>query len=394
MCYNISLPTNNRFLSSGRPILSRFERLIVIMTVIETSLVSAETKPPRKKRTPVSSDYTALAAQVRNSGLMKKRQGYYWTKFALLMAATAGVWVAFAFIGQSWWQLVLAAVISILATQFAFLAHDAGHKQIFESWKWNEWSSLVIANLVGGLSSGWWLIKHSAHHNTPNQKERDPDIGGGVVAFTPEASKKRGKLGQFLARHQGWFFYPLLMLEGLNLHVQSILLLVSREKRDKRWVELSFIGVRLGGYIAILYVFLSPGLATAFLAVQLAVFGVYMGAAFAPNHIGMPLVPKDSKVDFLRRQVLMSRNIKGGKFMSFLMGGLNHQIEHHLFPSMPRPNLHKVRNMVKPYCEEKNIKYTEERLFPTYAYIGRYLNQVGLAGHKDTFACPLVATYR
>jgi hypothetical protein len=75
----------------------------------------------------------------------------------------------------------------------------------------------------------------------------------------------------------------------------------------------------------------------AFLAVEVAAFGLYLGSSFAPNHIGMPLVSPKLKLDFLRRQVLMSRNISGGRFMSILMGGLNDQIEHHLFPSMGPP---------------------------------------------------------
>ena len=58
--------------------------------------------------------------------------------------------------------------------------------------------------------------------------------------------------------------------------------------------------------------------------------------------------PKDARVDFLRRQVLMSRNIIGNRFTTFLMGGLNYQIEHHLFPSMPRPNLRRAQRIIQP----------------------------------------------
>jgi hypothetical protein len=77
---------------------------------------------------------------------------------------------------------------------------------------------------------------------------------------------------------------------------------------------------------------LPAGTAAAFVGVQLAVFGVLLGGAFAPNHIGMPIVLAGLKVDFLRRQVLMSRNISGGRITGYAMGGLNYQIEHHLFP--------------------------------------------------------------
>jgi hypothetical protein len=67
-----------------------------------------------------------------------------------------------------------------------------------------------------------------------------------------------------------------------------------------------------------------PGKAAAFLAVELAVFGFYVGSAFAPNHIGMPLGSPKLKLDLLRRQVPMSRNVRGGRLMSMLLGGLNY----------------------------------------------------------------------
>ena len=125
---------------------------------------------------------------------------------------------------------------------------------------------------------------------------------------------------------------------------------------------------------------------------QLAVFGVYMGASFAPNHKGMPIIPKDSKVDFLSRQVLTSRNIKGTG-MNTLMGGLNYQIEHHLFPNMPRPNLARASEIVKAYCAEHKIPYTETTLTQSYGIVVRYLNEVGLSA-RDPFDCPMTAQRR
>jgi len=123
------------------------------------------------------------------------------------------------------------------------------------------------------------------------------------------------------------------------------------------------------------------------------VFGLYMGLSFAPNHVGMPIVPPDVKIDFLRRQVLMSRNISGGRLMDTFMGGLNKQVEHHLFPSMARPNLRKVAPLVRKHCEELGIRYTETTLAQSFRTIFHYLNRVGRGG-LDVWACPLAAQYR
>jgi len=122
--------------------------------------------------------------------------------------------------------------------------------------------------------------------------------------------------------------------------------------------------------------------------VELGLFGMYMGASFAPNHKGMPLVPATVKLDFLRRQVLMSRNIRGGRFVDVFMGGLNYQVEHHLFPSMPRPHLRAAAPLVRAHCESLGVAYTETTLIASYAIVLRYIDRVGLGEH-DPFVCPL-----
>jgi fatty acid desaturase len=150
---------------------------------------------------------------------------------------------------------------------------------------------------------------------------------------------------------------------------------------------------RLVGYVAFLLVLLPPGKAAAFLAVQLAVFGLLLGGSFAPNHTGMPIVPQNMKIDFLQRQVLMSRNVKGNFVVDAVMGGLNYQIEHHLFPSMPRPNLKLVSPMVRDHCRTHEIPYAELGLFASYGVVIDYLNNVGLRA-RGPFDCPLAMQLR
>jgi fatty acid desaturase len=127
---------------------------------------------------------------------------------------------------------------------------------------------------------------------------------------------------------------------------------------------------------------------------QMMIFGFFMGAAFAPNHKGMPLVPKDAKLDFFSRQVLTSRNIRGSWLKDNLMGGLNYQVEHHLFPSMARPYLRKAHEIVGEYCRANDITLVEMNLISSYAVIIRYLSKVGLSNNTDPFVCPMVATLR
>jgi len=219
-----------------------------------------------------------------------------------------------------------------------------------------------------------------------------------TVSFLPESAATRTGIMAALTRVQGWAFFPLLLLEGVNLHITSIRSLVGREapkdgRTRERVLELAVLAVRLSVYVFVVLWFLPLGLGFAFLGVQLAVFGVYMGASFAPNHKGMKIIPADSKIDFLSKQVLTSRNILGGRWMSLLMGGLNFQIEHHLFPSMPRPHLVRAREIVRDHCRTHGVPYTETTLVNSYRIVVRYLNEVGLAA-RDPFDCPMVRQFR
>ncbi len=326
--------------------------------------------------------------------MMRRRYGYYWTKMIGAVVVVATWATVFVLIGDSWWQLISAGVLAVIMTQIAFLGHDAAHRQIFTSGRWNDWVSLVIANLLVGISYGWWRNKHTRHHANPNKDGADPDIEAAFVAFTPErANRHTNRLLRWLVAHQGWYFFPMLMLEGAALHWDGVRRVLGRGRVERRWVEISFLGLRFASVVGLAFWVLSPGKAIAFLAVQLAVFGFYMGFSFAPNHIGMPLVSPKLKLDFLRRQVLMSRNITGGPLMSVFMGGLNFQVEHHLFPSMARPHLRKIQPLVAAYCADQGVPYTQTSLWSAYRSIIGYLNTVGLKG-KDPFLCPLVAQRR
>ena len=338
-----------------------------------------------------ASEFTELARLIQESGLMRRRYGYYWAKLIAVPVAYAIAIAAFIWIGDTWWQLIVAVGFAVLFTQTAFLGHDAAHRQIFRSGRWNDWTCLVVGNFFVGMSYGWWQHKHTRHHANPNKIGTDPDIELPVISFTPEqATRRRNAVTGWLVAHQGVFFFPVLLLEGLSLHASSVHRVFAREPVKHRWVEISFLTLRLGGYLALVFLVLSPGVAAAFLGVQLGLFGFYMGASFAPNHKGMPLVPANLKLDFLTRQAMMSRNIRGRRWIDTAMGGLNWQVEHHLFPSMPRPHLRRAAPIISGYLRDHDVPYVQVGLFESYGIVLRYINRVGL-GERDPFDCPLVA---
>jgi fatty acid desaturase len=328
--------------------------------------------PPRRG----PSDYAELSARVRAAGLLERRPGYYVAKFAVTLAAFGAGWTAFVLIGASWWQLVTAAVLGVLSTQVAFLGHDVGHKQVARTNRVSYPMGLLLGNLSVGLSFGWWLDKHNRHHAHPNHAELDPDVEpAGPLVFLPGQDSGRRGLLAWATRHQALLFFPILMLEGLNLHVASIQALRDGTVRA-RWREGTLLVVHLVAFTVAPFLVLSVWQALLFLAVHQAVFGFYMGCAFAPNHKGMPPITPEEERDYLRRQVLTARNVRGGRGVDLLLGGLNYQIEHHLFPSMPRPNLRFAQPLIAEFCAERGIRYAETGLFDSYRLVLKHLHDI------------------
>nr|WP_306304933.1 acyl-CoA desaturase [Microbacterium resistens] len=341
---------------------------------------------------PMAKAYTQLSRTVRETGLLSRTPHFYAAVGTALTLGFAACIAGFLLLGDSWFQLLIAAALGVLFTQVAFLAHEAAHRQILTSGPANLRLARVLGGVVG-MSHSWWDSKHTRHHGNPNRVGKDPDIEVDTISFLDEdAARSRGHI-RAITRRQGWLFFPLLTLEGLNLHALSVRHLLSRGRIAGRGQELALLAVRFAVVLVPVFVLLPLGMAFAFVGVQLAVFGVYMGASFAPNHKGMPVIAADARLDFFTKQVRTSRNISGGWWATWLMGGLNYQIEHHLFPNMPRPHLSRARAIVREHCRANDVPYTETTLVRSYAIVIQYLNRVGLAA-RDPFDCPISAEYR
>lgn len=368
------------------------------VTIPASEAESSQRSTRAKRGTAGAANYTQVIAEIKQAGLLNRARGFYITLFVILMVALVGLGVGFVLLGDSWFQLLIAAGLGIVLTQISFITHEAAHRQVFASGPANDLAGRWLANAFVGISYQWWMNKHTKHHANPNTIGKDPDIERDTISFLVEDAVQQKGFSKWLTERQGYLFFPLLTLEGLNLHMLSITYLFKAEKVKNRKTEIATIFIRLITYIAILFIFLPVGLAFAFLGVQLAVFGVYMGGSFAPNHKGMPLIDRLTTVDFFSRQVLTSRNILGktrtGDWgLSMFYGGLNYQVEHHLFPSMPRPHLAAASKVVQRYCEEFNVPYTVASMRQSYSQVITYLNKVGLSG-RDPFECPMVSQMR
>jgi fatty acid desaturase len=328
---------------------------------------------------PSTASFRALASQVRALGLLDRRPGYYGVKITLTILALFAGWALFVVVGNSWATLAVAPLLGIVFTQLGFIGHDAGHNQVFGTRRRNRLLGLAVGNALIGLSFGWWVPKHNAHHDHPNEIGLDPDIGEGSALPASDApGEVPGPVASWLARWQAPLFFPLMLLRSSGMHVLGISRLARQRDRASA-VEASLIALHAALYLTVLLLVLSPLKALAFLVVQQAVFSVYLGISFAPNHKGMPIIESASEACFARRQVVTARNVSGGWLTTFMLGGLNYQIEHHLFPSMPRPSLRRVQGLVRDFCAATDLGYSEENFVESFRQIIHHLSDAGAA---------------
>lgn len=358
-------------------------------------------QPAIRKTSSKISQYSVLLDQVKKAGLLKKTPAFYIKRLIAISLISLALWTAVSFISFSEiLSITLLAIpvmilMGIMAAQYAFIAHESAHRQVFHSNKVNDFVGLILANLMAGLSYGFWMRKHNRHHAKPNQIEADPDINIRVLAFRPEDVAAKPAPERFITRHQGKLFPFLLLFTGFDLLLDSFVSVFRKDKKRKnRFIEFALMMVRQITPIVVLLLLFPPLYAGVLWLLMMMSFGLFMGGAFAPNHKGMPLVPKDSRINFFQRQVLTSRNIRSTWLTDNLMGGLNFQVEHHLFPSMPRPHLKEAHKIVTQYCKENNVPFKETSLFESYAIVIRYLDKVGLSTNSDPFVCPMIAELR
>ncbi len=322
------------------------------------------------------SDYAQLKGRVRDAGLLERQSAFYVRSIVAKLALLAGCLAVFVVVRQTWALALDAIALAIVTGQLGFQLHDAGHRQMFRSARLNVAVGLLTGNLALGMSYGWWVAKHNRHHANPNHLDMDPDIGPGTIAYTEERALAAGGAKRMVARYQAFLFFPLLLFLGPSMHAASVGFLW-RERSRYRQLEIGLLALHAAVYSGFFVLLLGPWPALMVIVIHRACAGLYMGAVLAPNHKGMARMDAHTETDFLRRQVLTSRNVRCNPLIDVWYGALNYQVEHHLFPTMARSNMSRAHVIVMDFCEERRIPYHQVSMLQSYREILSYLHQVG-----------------
>jgi len=323
-------------------------------------------------------DYVELKKLIKHRGLLEKQPVYYTCRIVLVLSMLA-LGLTFLMVVHTFWlQLLNAFFLAFVYVQIGFLAHEAGHRQMFStSWK-HDVVCLLAGNLLLGLSYSHWLDKHNRHHSHPNQLDLDPDLRIPFIFFTnKECVRSKGKFSQLFFKHQANFFIPMLMLLSFDWKYRSMRFLLQNKAKKYHVVEIVLMFVHVLSYVGLLLYRFEAWQAVLFIITHQGLMGVYMGLVFAPNHKGMPILDKGSRVGYLRRQVITARDVRSHPISDVFFGGLNYQIEHHLFPSMACNKLKEAQRVVRTFCQEHSIAYYETGIVLSYRELLQQLHEVG-----------------
>ena len=323
-----------------------------------------------------NADYLELRRIVKERGLLAPQPAYLVLKIVSTLAMLAAGLGLLAVIDNPWLRLLDAAFLAFVFTQIGLVGHDIGHRQTLRAGPLSAGLGLLFGNLLLGISRHWWIDKHNRHHSHTNEVDGDPDIAIPLIAFTEEAALGRRGLSGLIVRHQAILLFPLMHFQALSLRQSSIqFLLTQRAKYHAAEIVLLVLHAVL--YVGLIAVLVGGWQAVIFIVVHQALFGLYMSSIFAPNHKGMPIWAADAPPDFLRQQVITSRNVRAHPLTDFWYGGLNYQIEHHLFPTMPRNRLREAQQIVRAFCQARGIPYHETSFLQSYREILAHLHAVG-----------------
>jgi len=266
----------------------------------------------------------------------------------------------------SFHPVITALLFATTIMRSTFVAHDLIHGQYFSSRKKNREFSFIFANGVMGISRSWWENKHNfMHHTYTNIIGKDMDIDAAGGAFT-----RRFHYPRWFHKNQHILFWPLLTLLYFVFWAQSVNYVI----RKRAWGELALIALNA---MIPLYIIgsLGVGLGLATVMGMYMVWAAWFGAVIITNHLGLEMFPEEAYKDFtwLELQNRTSRNVRGGKFVHWFYGGLNTQVEHHLYPKAARFYLLKAAVITEAFCKEHDITYITATPWETYKEIFYYL---------------------
>ncbi|WOK99364.1 hypothetical protein Cni_G08076 [Canna indica] len=348
---------------------------------------------------PVSRDYRRLLGEFSRSGLFE-RKGHVAAfnlclMLVLIIASVAGV----LFSSSAAIHALCGGLMGYLWIQSGWIGHDSGHYRIVENPRLNRLAQIVTGNCLTGISIGWWKRNHNFHHIVCNSLDFDPDLQhlplfvvssklfDSLTSYYYERKMNFDSVSRFFVSYQHWTFYPVMCFARINLFAQSILLLVSNKKVPDRWQEILGVMVFWIWYPLLVSCLPNWGERFVFVLTSFAVTSI-QHVQFCLSHFSSSVYvgpPKGN--DWFEKQTMGTMDISCSPWMDWFHGGLQFQVEHHLFPRLPRCHLRNISPIVKELCKKHKLPYSSASFWEANAMTLRTLRAAALQARD--FAKPV-----
>uniref|UniRef100_A0A096N608 Acyl-CoA 6-desaturase n=1 Tax=Papio anubis TaxID=9555 RepID=A0A096N608_PAPAN len=306
-------------------------------------LAPEEPSQDHGKNSKIIEDFRALKKTAEDMNLFKTNHVFFLLLLAHIIALESIAWFTVFYFGNGWIPtLITAFVLATSQAQAGWLQHDYGHLSVYRKPKWNHLVHKFVIGHLKGASANWWNHRHFQHHAKPNIFHKDPDVNMLHVFVLGEwqpIEYGKKKLKYLPYNHQHEYFF-LSECSGPPILAP--------------WQRLSW----------------AVGRVHLFLESHWFVWVTQM------NHIVME-IDQEAYRDWFSSQLTATCNVEQSFFNDWFSGHLNFQIEHHLFPTMPRHNLHKIAPLVKSLCAKHGIEYQEKPLLRALLDIIRSLRKSG-----------------
>lgn len=317
----------------------------------------------------VSRDYRKLVSEFKKKGLFEKKgHGVCFSLWFMALLFATGVYGVLCS-DSCLIHVGCGGLMGFLWIQSGWIGHDSGHYQIMVNPGLTRVAQILTGNCLAGISIGWWKWNHNAHHIACNSLDFDPDLQHmplfavsskffhSLTSFFYDRKMKFDSVARFLVSYQHWTFYPVMCFARINLFAQSFLFLLSKRKVPHRGQELLGLLVFWIWYPLLLSCLPNWGERIVFVVSSFAVTGI-QHVQFCLNHFSSSVyVGPPCGNDWFEKQTMGTLDIQCSSWMDWFHGGLQFQVEHHLFPKMPRCHLRNISPFVVELCKKHNLPY-------------------------------------
>nr|GME15852.1 acyl-lipid (9-3)-desaturase-like [Ipomoea batatas] len=348
----------------------------------------------------VSKDYRRLVSEFSKMGLFEKKgHGVFISMCFIVMIFAVSVYGVLC-IENVWVHLGSGGLMGFLWIQSGWLGHDSGHYQIMMSKGSNRFAQILTGNCLAGISIGWWKWNHNAHHISCNSLDHDPDLQhmpffvvsskffSSLTSYIYERKMNFDIFARFLVSYQHWTFYPVMCFARINLFAQSFALLLSNRKVPHRGQELLGLLAFWVWYPLLVSCLPNWWERIMFVVASFTVTGI-QHVQFCLNHFSASVyVGPPTSHDWFEKQTNGTLGISCSSWMDWFHGGLQFQVEHHLFPRLPRCHLRKVSPFVKDLCRKHGLPYNVASFWKANQLTLRTLRNAALQARDLTKPVP------